>query len=110
MRILSTLSVGARERITLVEVHGQQILLGVTTQNISSLHSFSASEQEMQNEKLEQSTIGSDFSLKLQSLLRKGEALRVSGKDSIAPEASASEESAVDSEVLNSSLQNKEGK
>ncbi|WP_148862341.1 flagellar biosynthetic protein FliO [Marinobacter fonticola] len=40
MRIVSVLSVGARERIVLVDVGGTQILLGITPSAIRTLHVF----------------------------------------------------------------------
>lgn len=40
MRIVSTIPVGTRERIALLDVKGQQFLIGVTAHQISHLHSF----------------------------------------------------------------------
>jgi flagellar protein FliO/FliZ len=40
MKVVATLPMGARERLVLVEVAGQQLLLGVTAQSISHLHTF----------------------------------------------------------------------
>ena len=40
MRVLSTLAVGPREKLLLLDVQGQHLLLGVTTQQISTLHQF----------------------------------------------------------------------
>jgi flagellar protein FliO/FliZ len=40
IKIVSVLSVGTRERIALVEVGGKQLLLGVTAQQITTLHTF----------------------------------------------------------------------
>jgi flagellar protein FliO/FliZ len=40
MRVLSVMSVGPRERLLLVDVAGQQLLLGVTATQISNLHAF----------------------------------------------------------------------
>lgn len=40
IKVLAVLSVGSRERITLIEVGGKQLLVGVTANNISTLHSF----------------------------------------------------------------------
>jgi len=40
LRVLSVMSVGPRERLLLVDVAGQQLLLGVTATQISSLHAF----------------------------------------------------------------------
>lgn len=40
IKVVSVLPVGARERIAVVEVGGQQLLLGVTAQQITTLHTF----------------------------------------------------------------------
>jgi flagellar biosynthetic protein FliO len=84
MQILSSLSLGARERATLIEVNGTKLLLGVTTQTVTCLHTFEAngvSKQEIgshggpgvsESALGEPSPIESDFSSKLQSLLQEG--------------------------------------
>tara|TARA_R110001592_G_scaffold38315_2_gene126466 strand:- start:8560 stop:9039 length:480 start_codon:yes stop_codon:yes gene_type:complete len=67
MKIVTSISLGARERVALIDVKGKQFLLGVTTQQISHLHSFDeaviplvdAKNQIKQN----------DFVTKLQSVL-----------------------------------------
>lgn len=41
MKIVATLPLGARERLIVVDVSGQQILLGITATQINSLHVFS---------------------------------------------------------------------
>jgi len=38
LRVVASLNVGAKERVVVVEVNGQQLLLGVTTGGISTLH------------------------------------------------------------------------
>lgn len=40
MRVLSSVPLGARERVALIDVKGQQFLVGVTTQNVNHLHTF----------------------------------------------------------------------
>jgi flagellar protein FliO/FliZ len=40
LRVVGALPLGPRERLLLVEVGGRQLLLGVTAQQISTLHSF----------------------------------------------------------------------
>ena len=40
IKVISVLPVGSRERLALVEVGGQQLLLGVTAQQITMLHAF----------------------------------------------------------------------
>ncbi len=66
MKILATLPLGTRERLVVVEVGGQQILLGVTPSEITSLHVF---ETPVIDSNL---TAGSsEFSQKLMSILQK---------------------------------------
>ena len=38
LRVVASLAVGQRERVVVVEVGGQQLLLGVTAQSITTLH------------------------------------------------------------------------
>jgi flagellar protein FliO/FliZ len=40
IKVISVLPVGSRERLALVEVGGKQLLLGVTAQQINTLHTF----------------------------------------------------------------------
>ncbi|QSP94398.1 flagellar biosynthetic protein FliO [Marinobacter salinisoli] len=40
MKVVSVMALGTRERIALVEVGGQQILLGITPSSIRTLHVF----------------------------------------------------------------------
>ena len=40
LRIRHSLSLGMKERLLLVEAHGETLLLGVTAQNITCLHRF----------------------------------------------------------------------
>ena len=40
IKIITVLPLGTRERLALVEVGGQQLLLGITAQQITTLHSF----------------------------------------------------------------------
>jgi len=40
IKVVSVLPIGTRERLALVEVGGQQLLLGVTAQQITALHTF----------------------------------------------------------------------
>lgn len=66
MKILAAMPLGTRERVILVEVGGQQLLLGVTASQINTLHVFS--------EPVDLGTPTapvSDFSRKLMTLLQK---------------------------------------
>lgn len=40
IKVVAVLPVGTRERLAVVEVGGQQLLLGVTSQQITKLHAF----------------------------------------------------------------------
>ncbi len=41
LKIVETLSIGPRQKIALVQIDGQDVLLGVTAQSITPLHSSS---------------------------------------------------------------------
>lgn len=66
MKILATLPLGTRERLLVVDVGGQQILLGVTPSEITSLHVFETPVIDP-----EQAGGSSEFSQKLMSVLQK---------------------------------------
>lgn len=71
MRVLSSVPLGARERVALIDVKGQQFLVGVTTQNINHLHTFDEPVVDTPNEnKLGANNYSkSDFAKKLQQIL-----------------------------------------
>ncbi len=56
LKILSTMPLGTREKVILIEVENQKILLGVTPSNISSLHVFNTSEENSGSESGENKT------------------------------------------------------
>ena len=65
IKVVSVLAIGARERIALVEVGQQQILLGITPSTIRTLHVFD-------EPVVDAGTAGSsDFARKLQSMIGK---------------------------------------
>lgn len=64
MKVVAVLPLGAREKVALVDINGQQLLLGVTSQNINLLHTF---DQPVLTETDKKG--GHDFASKLQSLL-----------------------------------------
>lgn len=65
LRVISSYALGAREKITLVEVGDKHILLGVTAHNINTLHVF--------EEKIPVSQItDSAFANKLKGFLQSG--------------------------------------
>lgn len=63
LRIVAAISVGNRERIAVVEVGGRQILVGITSQQISSLMKL--------DEPLDTKREEGEFARNLQSLLRR---------------------------------------
>lgn len=71
MEIVSSLSVGTREKITLVKVQGKTLLLGVTSQNITSLHKFESEDAYSDVENTPSKVVNSDFSMTLKGLLSK---------------------------------------
>jgi flagellar protein FliO/FliZ len=42
IKVLSAASLGSRERVLLLEVHGRQLLVGVTSNAVTPLHVFDA--------------------------------------------------------------------
>ncbi len=66
MKIISALAVGPREKVLLVDIGGQQILLGVAPGRVSHLRDF---EQPIISEP---STAGGEFSARLRYLLQQG--------------------------------------
>jgi len=40
IKVITVMPVGTRERLALVEIGGQQLLLGITAQQITTLHTF----------------------------------------------------------------------
>ena len=67
MKIISSLPLGTREKLVLVEVGGKQLLLGVTSSQINTIHVFD--DPLMIAEKTQHPA--SDFSQKLMAILQK---------------------------------------
>jgi flagellar protein FliO/FliZ len=70
MKIISSMPLGTRERLILVDVGGKQLLLGVTAGQINTLHVFE--EPAIVAEKAQ--VAGSEFSQKLMAILQKNNA------------------------------------
>ncbi len=66
MKIVSSMPLGTRERLMLVDVGGKQLLLGVTATQINTLHVFD--EPVVATEKSQ--PVASDFSQKLMAILQ----------------------------------------
>lgn len=66
IRLLSSYPLGPRDRLALVEVGGQQLLLGISPGRISTLHVLEEPVVEAEGK-----IVSSDFSRKLQALLKR---------------------------------------
>lgn len=66
VRVLAVLSVGQRERVTLLEVGNTQLLVGITTQSIRTLHVFDEPVVEASS-----NAPTGDFASRLQAMLAK---------------------------------------
>lgn len=67
LRTIAQLSVGTKERVVVVEVNGEQFMLGVTSNNVNLLHKL-----EQPIEKTQMSDSIDKVPLTIQSLLKKG--------------------------------------
>jgi flagellar protein FliO/FliZ len=67
MKVLATMPLGTRERLLLVDVAGQQILLGVSAGRITNLHSFDVPVIAQDD-----SSGHSDFAAKLREIMQAG--------------------------------------
>lgn len=79
LKILSSLPLGTRERIVLVDVAGQQLLLGITPTAINTLHVFA--EPVVVNN---QTAAPSDFSQKLMAILQQKTVARTANNNNSA--------------------------
>lgn len=76
LRLVASLSLGVKEKIILVEVAGKQLVLGVTPQQITSLHVIenpekdSESAEDSEKNSASEKNIASDFSKKLMGILK----------------------------------------
>lgn len=70
MKVVTSIALGTRERIALIDIKGKQFLIGVTTQQINHLHTFDEAVIPMNDKS---NTIKqSDFVTKLQAVLSSG--------------------------------------
>lgn len=76
LKIVSAIAVGTRERVAIVEVRGQQFLIGATPHNISLLHHFSEEQVLASAVKASSEPIKtpSAFAVKLQTILKQSPA------------------------------------
>ena len=77
LRLVASLSLGVKEKIILVEVEGKQLVLGVTPQQITSLHVIDTplkdtaeSVENPEKNPVAEKNITSDFSKKLMEILK----------------------------------------
>lgn len=66
IRLISSYPLGPRDRLALVEVGGQQLLLGISPGRITTLHKLDAPVDENATD-----TAGGDFARKLQAMLKR---------------------------------------
>lgn len=80
MKIVASMPLGTRERLLVVEVGGQQILLGVTSHQISTLHVF--------DEPVVDASGGTstEFKKRLTALMNRGPVSKTPEPESTAPE------------------------
>ena len=64
MKLVNAMSVGPKEKVMLLEVEGEKLLIGVTGQQITLLKSYDSSSVKAQT---------TEFSQRMQNLLKKGE-------------------------------------
>ncbi|WP_127470482.1 flagellar biosynthetic protein FliO [Thiomicrorhabdus aquaedulcis] len=70
LKVLGALSVGQRERILLLQVGSEQILVGVTTSKITTLHHLEEPVQVKDNVAISSQLMNSSFSQRLQEALK----------------------------------------
>lgn len=70
MRVLSTLAVGSRDRIALVQVGQQQLLIGVSPGRINTLHVFDEPVISDSDSGPGRPSSGGDFGSRLQSMMK----------------------------------------
>ena len=71
IKVRSVTSVGNRERIALIEVGETQLLVGVTSNQINTLHVFEQPAIALSTGTEKPNPVNSDFAAKLQGLLNK---------------------------------------
>ena len=77
LKIVGGLSMGARERVVLVQIGEQQLLLGVAPGRVQTLHVL---DEPLSNTRPANPASDSGFAQRLQSVLRQGEAKRGGAK------------------------------
>lgn len=73
MRVKAALAVGARERVVWIEAGGKQLLLGVTQQNIRTLHEFTGDYPLIPSSGAEGDAYRGTFAEQLRKLMGKSE-------------------------------------
>lgn len=69
LKSIAHLSIGPKERVVVVEVNGEQLLLGVTSQNVNLLHKL---EKPIEKTDTSSGMSNDNMPLTIQSLLKKG--------------------------------------
>ena len=70
MKVVTSIALGTRERIALIDIKGKQFLIGVTTQQINHLHTFDDAVIPMNDKP--NNIKQSDFVTKFQAILNSG--------------------------------------
>ena len=73
LSVSGVLPIGAKEKVVVVDIEGTRLVLGVTTTNITKLHTLDAADEQsppMKEEK--KSPISSDFSEKMKKIMKEG--------------------------------------
>ena len=71
MKVVASMPLGTRERLLVVDIAGQQLLLGISAGTISTLHTFPEPVIGT-NDETSSSTLNSEFALKLRDIMRGG--------------------------------------
>lgn len=82
LKVLGALSVGQRERILLLQVGSEQILVGVTTSKITTLHQLEEPVKVKDNAPLSSTIMSTSFSQRLQEALKPKDATKTTRVDS----------------------------
>ncbi len=69
MKVVASLSLGTREKVVVLDINGEQILLGITAQQITRLHSF---DEAVIAQATQEKPV--DFSQKLKQFMQKDQA------------------------------------
>jgi len=78
MHIISSLALGTRERVALIDVKGQKLLLGITAQNVNHLYTF----DELSDGSEGAQVLENEFSDKLKNIMQNVKAVKKTNNES----------------------------